>query len=97
LGRLRQLPVDQIKIDRSFVAGLGHSRDAEVIVCAVIRLGRSLGLRVVAEGVETAAQCVPSGGGLRRGAGFPHRPAVASERLRDSTRGSPLRGRAAEW
>jgi diguanylate cyclase (GGDEF)-like protein/PAS domain S-box-containing protein len=57
LGRLRQLPVDQIKIDRSFVAGVGHSRDAEAIVCAVIRLGRSLGLRVVAEGVETAAQC----------------------------------------
>jgi predicted signal transduction protein with EAL and GGDEF domain len=57
LGRLRQLPVDQIKIDQSFVAGLGHSRDAEAIVCAVIRLGRSLGLRVVAEGVETAAQC----------------------------------------
>ena len=57
LGRLRQLPVDQIKIDRSFVAGLGHSRDAEAIVCALIRLGRSLGLRVVAEGVETSAQC----------------------------------------
>ena len=56
LGRLRQLPVDQIKIDRSFVAGLGHSRDAEAIVCAVVRLGRSLGLRVVAEGVETSAQ-----------------------------------------
>jgi EAL domain-containing protein (putative c-di-GMP-specific phosphodiesterase class I) len=56
LGRLRQLPVDQIKIDRSFVAGLGHSRDAEAIVCAVIRLGRSLGLRVMAEGVETAPQ-----------------------------------------
>ncbi len=57
LGRLRQLPVDQIKIDQSFVAGLGHSADAEAIVCAVIRLGRSLGLRVVAEGVETGAQC----------------------------------------
>ena len=57
LGRLRQLPVDQIKIDQSFVAGLGHSPDAEAIVCAVIRLGRSLGLRVMAEGVETGAQC----------------------------------------
>jgi EAL domain-containing protein (putative c-di-GMP-specific phosphodiesterase class I) len=57
LGRLRQLPVDQIKIDQSFVAGLGHGRDAEAIVCAVIQLGHSLGLRVVAEGVETGAQC----------------------------------------
>jgi diguanylate cyclase (GGDEF)-like protein/PAS domain S-box-containing protein len=57
LGRLRQLPVDQIKIDRSFVAGVGHSADAEAIVRAVIRLGHSLGLRVVAEGVETGTQC----------------------------------------
>ena len=56
LGRLRLLPVDQIKIDQSFVAALGHSPDAEAIVCAVIRLGRSLGLRVLAEGVETGEQ-----------------------------------------
>jgi EAL domain-containing protein (putative c-di-GMP-specific phosphodiesterase class I) len=56
LGRLRQLPVDQIKIDRSFIAALGHSPDAEAIVRAMIRLGRSLGLRTVAEGVETGLQ-----------------------------------------
>ena len=56
LGRLRQLPVDQIKVDRSFVAGLGRSPDAEAIVRALIKLGRSLGLRVMAEGVETHEQ-----------------------------------------
>ena len=57
LARLRQLPVDKIKIDGSFVAGVGRDADSEAIVRAVIRLGRSLGLRVVAEGVETSGQC----------------------------------------
>jgi diguanylate cyclase (GGDEF)-like protein/PAS domain S-box-containing protein len=56
LGRLQQLPVDQIKIDRSLVAGVGRSPDAETIVRALIKLGSSLGLRVMAEGVETAEQ-----------------------------------------
>jgi EAL domain-containing protein (putative c-di-GMP-specific phosphodiesterase class I) len=57
LGRLRQLPVDKIKIDGSFVAGVGRDPDSGAIVRAVIRLGRSLALRVVAEGVGTNVQC----------------------------------------
>ena len=56
LGRLRQLPVDRIKVDRSFVAGLGHDANAEMIVRAIITLGRNLGVRVVAEGVEYETQ-----------------------------------------
>jgi diguanylate cyclase len=56
LAYLRQLPAKQIKIDRSFVSDLEASRDARAIVDAVIRLAHALGLRVVAEGVETAGQ-----------------------------------------
>ncbi len=56
LSYLRQMPASQLKIDRSFVADLEKSKDAKAIVSAVIRLAHELGLRVVAEGVETAGQ-----------------------------------------
>jgi len=56
LSYLRQLPARQLKIDRSFVNDLESSSDARAVVDAVIRLAHALGLRVVAEGVETAAQ-----------------------------------------
>ena len=56
LTRLRQLPVDKIKIDGSFIAGLGRDTTAEKIVHAIIALGRGLGLQVVAEGVEQELQ-----------------------------------------
>lgn len=57
LSYLRQLPARQLKIDRSFVCDLESSTDARAIVSAVIHLAHALGLRVVAEGVETEAQC----------------------------------------
>ncbi|MGH2888358.1 MAG: putative bifunctional diguanylate cyclase/phosphodiesterase, partial [Solirubrobacteraceae bacterium] len=53
LAFLRQLPVDEIKIDRSFVMGMGSEVDDAVIVRSTVDLGRNLGLDVVAEGVET--------------------------------------------
>ncbi len=50
------LPVDVIKIDKSFVDGLLESRDARAIITAIIQLAHALGVTAVAEGVETAEQ-----------------------------------------
>lgn len=55
LTRLKQLPVDELKIDLSFVRNMLHDEKDEKIVHSVIELGHRLGLRVVAEGVEDAA------------------------------------------
>ena len=56
LGHLKELPIDKLKIDRSFVHDLPGNRDSAAITCAIIQMSRSLGLTVVAEGVETEAQ-----------------------------------------
>jgi diguanylate cyclase (GGDEF)-like protein/PAS domain S-box-containing protein len=56
LGYLRRFPVDTVKVDRSFVDGLGTETEDSAIVAAVVSLGHALGLTVVAEGVETERQ-----------------------------------------
>ncbi len=56
LGRLQQLAVDRIKIDRCFVQGFGRSTNDEAIVRAIIDLAHAKGLRTTAEGVETTEQ-----------------------------------------
>jgi diguanylate cyclase (GGDEF)-like protein len=53
LAYLKRLPVDALKIDKSFILGMDENENDAVIVRSTIDLGRNLGLRVVAEGVET--------------------------------------------
>jgi diguanylate cyclase (GGDEF)-like protein/PAS domain S-box-containing protein len=56
LGYLARLPVDELKIDRRFVSGLGRRAEDDALVRAVLRLAEDLGLEVVAEGVESTEQ-----------------------------------------
>jgi len=56
LAYIKRLPVDSVKVDRSFVEDLPGDRDSAAITKAVINMAHSLRLRVVAEGVETKAQ-----------------------------------------
>jgi EAL domain-containing protein (putative c-di-GMP-specific phosphodiesterase class I) len=55
LSRLKKFPVGMLKIDQSFVSGIGEDEDAAAIAKTVIALGHSLRLDVIAEGVETPA------------------------------------------
>lgn len=56
LSYLRRFPVDVLKIDQSFIRGLSNDGNDAALVGAIISLGKSLGLNVIAEGIETAGQ-----------------------------------------
>jgi EAL domain-containing protein (putative c-di-GMP-specific phosphodiesterase class I) len=51
------LPIEEIKIDRSFVTRMTRGREGEEVVRAIIAMGRAMGKRIVAEGIETEMQC----------------------------------------
>ncbi|MGZ6976523.1 MAG: putative bifunctional diguanylate cyclase/phosphodiesterase, partial [Acidimicrobiia bacterium] len=80
LGYLRRFPVDSVKVDRSFVDGLGTESEDSAIVAAVVGLGHALGLSVVAEGVETELQLAELGAlGCDRAQGFFFSPPQPSD------------------
>jgi len=53
---LRQFPVDALKIDRSFIKGIAGSEESAALIHTLVRLGKSLNLQTLAEGIETNAQ-----------------------------------------
>ena len=78
LGYLKRLPIDVLKIDRSFVINMADGTDDAVIVRSTIDLGHNLGLEVVAEGVETEeALARLDRAGLRHGPGLLPGPPAA--------------------
>ncbi|MDD2743741.1 MAG: EAL domain-containing protein [Rhodocyclaceae bacterium] len=78
LSYLKMLPVQQLKIDQSFVFGIGENEGDEAIIRSVMALAQSLGFEVVAEGVETEAQAAfLSALGCHKLQGFLHGRAVA--------------------
>jgi diguanylate cyclase (GGDEF)-like protein len=56
LSYLQQFPVDSLKIDRSFIAGMGKSREGDTLIHTLIQLGKALNLETLAEGIEEAGQ-----------------------------------------
>lgn len=71
LSKLNQLPVDELKIDHTFVAALRADRVGDVVVRSIAQLGRNLGLLVVAEGIEDAATArALAGMGVQAGQGY---------------------------
>ncbi|MCW2607897.1 MAG: hypothetical protein JWO60_2590, partial [Frankiales bacterium] len=82
LTYLKRFPVDAIKVDRSFVSGLGRDADDEAIVASVVSLARAIGKSVVAEGVETVTQLdVLRSLGVDRAQGFLWSPGLPAEQL----------------
>ena len=83
LANLRRLPIDELKIDRSFVSPMLHDESDLIIVRSTINLGHDLGLTVIAEGVEDSATLhAARAAGLRSRPGLPRQPADAGRRVR---------------
>jgi predicted signal transduction protein with EAL and GGDEF domain len=80
LSYLRDLPIDQLKIDKSFIADVATSAEQATLVEGIIRIADGLGLSVVAEGVETQAQWdILGGSDCDFGQGYLFAPAMSAE------------------
>ena len=96
LSRLRDVPVDVLKIDRAFVSTLGQERSHAPIVAAVVAMAGALGMRTVAEGVETPEQAVLLRAmGCTSAQGFLYSRAVPAQVLLERWRPSVPAGAAA--
>jgi diguanylate cyclase (GGDEF)-like protein/PAS domain S-box-containing protein len=92
LSSLKTVPVDTLKIDRSFIGGLGRDQDDTAIVRATIDFARSLGLTVTAEGIETTDQLAHLLAlGCDRGQGYLFARPLGSDEIAD------LLSRGATW
>jgi diguanylate cyclase (GGDEF)-like protein/PAS domain S-box-containing protein len=82
LSHLKQFPVDIIKIDQSFVRDIESEADDAAIIKAVLNLGRSLGIKIVAEGIETPVQAAYLARlGCEYGQGFLFSEAIGADRI----------------
>ncbi len=80
LSYLERLPVDLLKIDRSFTASLGDDREVPVLLRSIIKLGQTLGLQVLAEGIERGDQVVRLRElGCRLGQGYHFSPPLPAD------------------
>jgi diguanylate cyclase (GGDEF)-like protein/PAS domain S-box-containing protein len=90
LGRLRELPIDVLKIDRSFVSAAPEDVQSEKILLAMVSLAEVLGATVVVEGVESETQLrIVEQAGHCEVQGFLYSPAVSSEQYEEMLRTQP--------
>ncbi|WP_417221920.1 EAL domain-containing protein [Amphritea sp.] len=93
LKYLHRIPFDTLKIDRSFVSGLGTQKESLELIKHIIVMSRDLGKKVVAEGVESELQMeLLRGLGCDEIQGFFYSPAVSAERFRELLECQPLVG-----
>ncbi|MAO54579.1 MAG: diguanylate cyclase [Rhodospirillaceae bacterium] len=87
LSYLTRFPLDNLKVDRSFVTGLPDDRDASAVARAIISMAQNLNLRLVAEGIETESQVgFLHALGCQVGQGYLFSPPVANEKFCDLVR-----------
>jgi sensor c-di-GMP phosphodiesterase-like protein len=87
-----QFPVDALKIDKSFIEQIGRNSGAEAITRAIVNLGHSFDIEIIAEGIESAEQqSYLLGLGCQTGQGYLYSKAVPAEMVQPMLRGDLAR------